>query len=181
MSKTKLKEKISALPLNPGVYLMKGAEGEVLYIGKALSLKKRVSSYFQKTEGHSPKVSVMVKKVVDIDILETPTEVDALLLEASLINEYDPPYNTRQKDDKSFPLIKISPDESNNLDVKGYFIGLYPPYEPEELVVIMCDIDLNLEKNKNAPDEMKKIVDKIIEMEEEKVWLTHHEISLIPS
>jgi len=100
-------KKIRQLPETPGVYLMKDESGDVLYIGKAASLRKRVSSYFQKGD-LAPKISVLVKRVTDIDYIETPTEVEALLLEAQLINKHKPRYNTRQKDDKSFPLVKIT-------------------------------------------------------------------------
>jgi len=106
-----LQEKIGNLPLGPGVYLMKNKKGEILYIGKALSLRRRVASYFHKQNLHSAKIEVMMPKIADIDVIETPSEVDALLLEASLINEYTPRYNTRQKDDKSFPLIKITNEQ----------------------------------------------------------------------
>ncbi len=102
-----IKEKVKKLPLTPGVYLMKDSEGEVVYIGKANSLKRRVSSYFIK-EGHSPKIQVLVTRIQDVDYIETPTEIEALLLEAQLINKHKPKYNTRQKDDKSFPLVKMT-------------------------------------------------------------------------
>jgi excinuclease ABC subunit C len=111
MDPSKLKEKLSNIPNGPGVYFMKDKKGEVLYIGKAVSLRRRVTSYFSGREAVSPKVAVMIAKIEDIDTIETPTEVDALLLEANLINEYSPRYNTRQKDDKSFPLIKISAEK----------------------------------------------------------------------
>ncbi len=95
------------LPSAPGVYLMKGREGTVLYIGKARDIKKRVSSYFQ-NKTSSPKIDVLVGRIEDVDYIETATEVDALLLEAQLIRKYSPRYNTRAKDDKSFPFIKIT-------------------------------------------------------------------------
>jgi len=129
---TALKEKIESLPLGPGVYFMKTQEGDILYIGKAVSLKKRVASYFSKAALYSPKISVLVKKIEDVDVIETPSEVDALLLEAQLINEYTPPYNTRQKDDKSFPLIKISGEKfplltitRNKTEKKAKYYGPY--------------------------------------------------------
>ena len=88
---------------------MKGEEAEILYIGKAQSLKKRVQSYF-KNRSHLPKIAVLVSKIKDIDYLETPTEVDALLLEAQLIKKYKPRFNQELKDDKSYPLLKITGD-----------------------------------------------------------------------
>ncbi|MBI4397625.1 MAG: excinuclease ABC subunit UvrC [Candidatus Omnitrophica bacterium] len=101
-------QKIRQLPDTSGVYLMKNEAGEVLYIGKAGSLRKRVASYFQKDVMHGPLIGVLVKWVTDIDYIETPTEVEALLLEAQLVNQHKPRYNTRLKDDKSYPLVKIT-------------------------------------------------------------------------
>src|SRR3989338_8546232 len=102
-----IQKKLKALPDNPGVYLMKDGKGDVLYIGKALNVKKRVASYFQ-AKPLAPKIAALVTKIRDIDYIETPTEVDALILEAQLIRKYAPRYNSRAKDDKSFPFIKIS-------------------------------------------------------------------------
>ena len=86
---------------------MKGGEGEILYIGKAGSLRKRVQSYFR-NRVELPKITVLLSKVHDLDYVETPTEVDALLLEAELIHRYQPRYNKELKDDKSYPLLKIT-------------------------------------------------------------------------
>lgn len=122
---------IKNLPLTPGVYLMKGEEGEILYIGKAGSLRKRVQSYFRDRPA-LPKIAVLVSKVRELDYLETPTEVDALLLEAELIRKYRPRYNTELKDDKSYPLLKITGDPfprihltRNQSDRKARYYGPY--------------------------------------------------------
>ncbi len=104
---TALQKKIKDLVSSPGVYLMKDREGDVLYIGKAGDIRKRVSSYFQ-NKTLSPKIGALLSKIEDIDYIETATEVDALLLESQLIRKYAPRYNTRAKDDKSFPFIKIT-------------------------------------------------------------------------
>ncbi len=103
-------EKAKSLPAAPGVYLMKGEEGEILYIGKAGLLRKRVQSYLR-NRGRLPKIDILVSKIFDLDYIETPTEVDALLLEADLIRKYKPRYNQELKDDKSYPLLKITGDE----------------------------------------------------------------------
>ena len=110
---------------------MKNREGEILYIGKARSLRKRVASYLQ-NRGHLPKIQVLLSKVEDLDYLETPTEVDALLLEAELIRKYQPRYNKELKDDKSYPLLKITGDEfprlhvtRNKTDKKAIYYGPY--------------------------------------------------------
>ncbi|WP_372366477.1 GIY-YIG nuclease family protein [Candidatus Uabimicrobium sp. HlEnr_7] len=107
------------LPQVPGVYLMKNEEAKILYIGKAKCLKSRVSSYFQKSTEHAPKIALMVKKVRDIEVLETDSEVDALILESKLIKDLQPKYNTRQKDSKSYPFIGISKREDFPMVVVG--------------------------------------------------------------
>ena len=125
------REKAKKLPQAPGIYLMKGGEGEILYIGKASVLRKRVQSYLR-NQGHLPKVQVLVSKIRDLDYIETPTEVDALLLEAHLIRKYRPRYNQELKDDKSYPLLKITGDEfprihltRNKSDKKASYYGPY--------------------------------------------------------
>lgn len=102
-----LKNLISALPDNPGVYRFSNAEGVIIYVGKARSLKKRVASYFNREQYENRKTWVMVNKVSDIAYTVVETELDALLLENSLIKKYQPRYNIRLKDDKSFPWICI--------------------------------------------------------------------------
>lgn len=107
----RLKQKVSNLPTGPGVYLMKDRLGQVIYIGKAKNLKKRVSSYFQRKDrrfqGHSPKIGAMVELVHDIEILTVKSEAEALLLEGRLLKEWKPKYNTDFKDDKQFLLVRV--------------------------------------------------------------------------
>lgn len=86
---------------------MKDSGGKVIYVGKAAELRKRVRSYFRKTDA-SPKIAVLVKNIADVDWVETKTEVEALLLEAYLVDKYKPRYNTRLKDDKSYPLLAVT-------------------------------------------------------------------------
>ena len=102
-----LRSVASKLPLTSGIYLMRGERGEILYIGKAKSLRKRALSYF-KVPAPIPKIAILMQKVQVIDHVDTPTEVDALLLEAHLIRKHQPRYNQDLKDDKSFPLLKIT-------------------------------------------------------------------------
>ena len=102
-----LKEKASSLPLLPGVYIMKDCQGEVIYVGKAKKLKNRVSQYFQDTASHSPKTKVMVSKVNDFDVIVASSEFEALILECSLIKQYQPKYNILLKDDKGYPFVRI--------------------------------------------------------------------------
>ena len=103
-----ISEKIGALPLSSGVYLMKDAGGRVIYVGKAVSLRKRVQSYFRPSRGVSSKTDVLVNEIRAIDHIETSSEAEALLLEASLIKKYQPKYNVELKDDKSYPYIEIT-------------------------------------------------------------------------
>ncbi|MBI2447526.1 MAG: excinuclease ABC subunit UvrC, partial [Candidatus Omnitrophica bacterium] len=106
-----LKETIKELPDSPGVYLMKDKTGGIIYIGKASSLKKRVSSYFYASRKLSPKLDKLVSYISDIEVIRTGSEAEALLFEASLIKEHRPRYNAALKDDKSYPLIKITTNE----------------------------------------------------------------------
>jgi excinuclease ABC subunit C len=119
------------LPLTPGIYLMKGAGREILYIGKAKSLRKRVRSYLR-VPASIPKIAVLVSRVRAIDHIDTPTEVDALLLEAHLVRKFRPKYNQDLKDDKSFPLLRITREKFPRLcitrqktDKKSDYYGPY--------------------------------------------------------
>lgn len=103
-----LKEQIAALPLASGVYQFINRDGEVIYVGKAKSLRKRVSSYFVASANHSAKVRIMVRHICYIDHIVAPSEGDALLLENSLIKELQPRYNILLKDDKSYPWIVVT-------------------------------------------------------------------------
>lgn len=107
-----LRERIASLPKSPGVYLMKDAEGRVLYVGKAKDLRSRVSSYFQPgadlLASRGPDICRMVASVADIDVVECESEVDALLKEARLIKDIQPPHNAQLKDDKTFPYLEIT-------------------------------------------------------------------------
>jgi excinuclease ABC subunit C len=102
-----LKEKISILPDTPGCYLYFDAAGTVIYVGKAKNLKRRVSSYFNRTH-ESVRTNMLVRNIVDMKYLVVPTEEDALNLENSLIKEYMPRYNVLLKDDKSYPWIVVT-------------------------------------------------------------------------
>ena len=103
-----LKEKVKGLPLQSGVYLMKSEGDKIIYVGKAKQLRNRVRSYFVDRHENSPKTRLLVKNIFDLDYIVTKTEVEAYLLEASLIKKHRPKYNIRLKDDKSYPYIKLS-------------------------------------------------------------------------
>lgn len=104
---TDLDQLVRVLPDKPGIYQFFDEQGKIIYIGKAKSLKKRVSSYFNKDQSHSGKISVMVRKISDIHHMIVDSELDALLLENNLIKKYQPRYNVMLKDDKTFPWICI--------------------------------------------------------------------------
>lgn len=103
-----LKEKVRDFPQLPGVYIMKNAAEKILYIGKAKSLRSRVRSYLTDSKDHSPKTRFLVRQIRSIDTILTKTEVEAFLLEASLIKKHRPRYNIRLKDDKTYPYIRVS-------------------------------------------------------------------------
>lgn len=105
------KELAKALPKDPGVYLMKNESGVIIYIGKAKNLKNRVTSYFVKQKNRPTRLKHLIQQIVDIDYMITGTEVEAFLLEASLIKKHRPRYNIRLKDDKAYPYIKCSLSE----------------------------------------------------------------------
>ncbi len=103
-----IEEKLALLPDSPGVYIMKNAQGKVIYVGKAVVLKNRVRQYFQNTKNHSPKVRVMVSHIADFETIMTSTEVEALILECNLIKKHRPRYNISLKDDKTYPYVKVT-------------------------------------------------------------------------
>nr|MDD5837483.1 excinuclease ABC subunit UvrC [Eubacteriales bacterium] len=111
MTEKELRKKAMALPLNPGVYIMKNKDKKIIYIGKAKALKNRVSSYFGSHSNHSLKVIKMVENVDDFDYILCDTEFEALVLECSLIKQHMPKYNILLKDDKGYNYIKITKEE----------------------------------------------------------------------
>lgn len=107
-----LKEKVRDFPRLPGVYLMKNEAEKIIYVGKAKDIRSRVRSYLTDSKEHSPKTRLLVRNIRTIDTILTKTEVEAFLLEASLIKKHRPRYNIRLKDDKSYPYIRISMADS---------------------------------------------------------------------
>lgn len=104
----RLKEKVKEFPTQPGIYLMKSSAEKIIYVGKAKNLRNRVRSYLTDSSDHSTKTKVLIRHINEIEYILTKTEVEAFLLEASLIKKYRPKYNIRLKDDKTYPYIKIS-------------------------------------------------------------------------
>ena len=135
---------LERLPNAPGVYQHYDAGGRLLYVGKAKDLKKRVASYFSKTQDHG-KTRLLVSKIADIKWLVTPTEADALLLENSLIKEHKPLYNIQLKDDKTYPFLvikkerfpRVFPTRQMIRDGSEYF-GPYPSVKTMHTVLDLC-------------------------------------------
>src|SRR5689334_5607829 len=106
-----VKERLKSLPAKPGVYLFRDRRGEVLYVGKAKSLRPRVRSYFQKTTDGRAQIQLLPNRVADIEVIVTGSEVEALHLEQNLVKRHRPPFNVRLRDDKSFPYIAVTVED----------------------------------------------------------------------
>jgi excinuclease ABC subunit C len=106
-----IQEHLKNLPAKPGVYLMKDKNDNIIYVGKAISLKNRVRQYFQSSKNHSSKVVSMVKNIQKFEYIITDSELEALILECNLIKQYRPKYNVLLRDDKTYPYIKITINE----------------------------------------------------------------------
>lgn len=145
-----IQEELKKVPDNPGVYQMKNQFGEVIYVGKAKNLKKRVKQYFQ-SKNHSPKIESMVKNIAEFEYIIVDNEIEALILEANLIKKYRPKYNTLLRDDKQYPYIKISIQEKypriyKVREVKKDGARYFGPYPSAYAVNEFIDIIGNLYK-----------------------------------
>lgn len=107
-----IEEELKKLPGKPGVYIMHDKNDEIIYVGKAISLKNRVRQYFQSSRNLTPKIQQMVARIVRFEYIITDSELEALVLECNLIKEHRPKYNTMLKDDKSYPYIKVTVHEA---------------------------------------------------------------------
>ena len=135
MDKKKIIEKI---PLVSGVYLMKDAKGKVIYVGKAISLRKRVQSYFRKNKD-SIKTEKLSRSIASVEVIETASEAEALILEACLIKQHKPKYNISLRDDKTYPLIEVTSEEYPRISVvrprkKKKGARYYGPYTNPRLI-----------------------------------------------
>lgn len=133
-----IKQQVAGLPLSSGVYLMKDAKGKVIYVGKAISIRKRVQSYFRAKPTRT-KTDFLVSEIAQIDYIPTDSEAEALILEASKIKEYDPKYNVELRDDKSYPFIEITKEEFPRVSVqrpskKNTTSKYYGPYINPRLI-----------------------------------------------
>ena len=161
MNQTDFQIKLKTLPEKPGVYKYLDAKGTIIYVGKAKNLKKRVNSYFSKTHDNY-KTAVLVKRIVDLEYIVVDTELDALLLENSLIKKYQPRYNIQLKDDKTYPWIcvkkepfpRVFPTRKVIRDGSTYF-GPYPSIKVMQALLDLikesyrlrtCSLDLSANK-----------------------------------
>ncbi len=152
-----IRNKLALLPDKPGCYLMKNAEGKIIYVGKAKVLKNRVRSYF--TGSHDGKTQRLVSEIRDFEYIVTSSNIEALILECNLIKQYYPRYNVLLKDDKSFPYIKITNEEQPRLEVtrkiikdKGKYFGPYPNAFAAQETKKLLDRLYPLRKCKTIPD-----------------------------
>ena len=106
-----IEEELKKLPGKPGVYIMHDDRDNIIYVGKAISLKNRVRQYFQSSRNHTEKIKQMVSHVSYFEYIITDSELEALVLENNLIKEHRPKYNTMLKDDKTYPYIKVTVNE----------------------------------------------------------------------
>lgn len=162
-----IQEELKKMPDNPGVYQMKNEFGEIIYVGKAKNLKKRVRQYFQ-SKNHAPKIEAMIRNIAEFEYIIVDNEVEALILEANLIKKHRPKYNTILRDDKQYPYIKISVQEKYpriykvrevKKDGAKYF-GPYPSaYAVNEIIDIIgslyklrkCSLKLDGSKKNQRP------------------------------
>ncbi len=163
-----IQEELKKLPDKPGVYLMKDSRGQVIYVGKAISLRKRVRQYFQSSKGKPEKVKTMVKNIEEFEYIITDTELEALILEANLIKKHKPKYNVLLRDDKNYPYIKVTTKEEyprvlkvrKILKDKSKYFGPYISNQAvnDTLEIIRtlypirtCKLNIGKEANKNRP------------------------------
>lgn len=162
---SKIKKIVSKIPLEPGIYMMKDKNNKIIYVGKAIILKKRVSQYFNKTN-KSARIEKMVTLVEDIEYIVTKNEVEALVLECNYIKNLSPKFNVLLKDDKSYPYIKININEAyptmyitrRKLEDKSLYFGPYTNVKSiKEVMTVIKQIfplkrcKYNLEKTKVTP------------------------------
>ena len=166
---------LSTLPDSPGIYQFYDKESVLLYVGKAKSLKKRVSSYFQKDIHENGKTTVMVRKIADIKILVVDTELDALLLENSLIKKHQPRYNVNLKDDKTYPWICIKNESFPRIFITRRLVKdgseYFGPYTPVKMIHTLLELIGQLYKLRNCS---LNLTPENIEKKKFKICLEYH-------
>lgn len=161
-------EELKKLPDKPGVYIMKNKDGEIIYVGKAISLKRRVRQYFGSPKNNPPKVNALVKNIYEFEYIIVDNEVEALILEANLIKKHKPKYNILLRDDKQYPYIKVTTNEKyprviktrNVLKDGSKYFGPYPSgYAVNDTIDIIrnlypirtCNQDIEKNQGKTRP------------------------------
>lgn len=175
-----LQPRLKTLPTTPGVYVYRSRENEILYVGKAKNLRKRVTSYFQNYRELTARIQIMIDNAVELEIHSVESEVEALLLEASLIKKYKPKYNVMLKDDKQYSWIKITKDPypivyraRNTKDKKATYFGPFPntrardevlaflrkefPFRTCSYVITPEDNKIRREKRKNGEKVLSRL------------------------
>ncbi|MFC4618188.1 excinuclease ABC subunit UvrC [Camelliibacillus cellulosilyticus] len=154
---SKIKEKLSMLPDQPGCYIMKNEKGTIIYVGKAKSLRNRVRSYF--SGSHDAKTQRLVSDIVDFEYIVTSSAIEALILEMNLIKEHEPKYNVMLKDDKSYPYIKLTNERHPRLLITrkvnkktGRYFGPYPNVTAAQETKKLLDRIYPLRKCRKLPD-----------------------------
>lgn len=160
-----LEEELKKLPAQPGVYIMHDARDEIIYIGKAISLKNRVRQYFQSSRNKTAKIEQMVSRIVRFEYIITDSELEALVLESNLIKEHRPRYNTMLKDDKSYPYIKVTawedfPRVLFSRDMKKDKSKYFGPYTSAGAVKDTLDLIHKLYKIRNCSRNLPKDIGK---------------------
>ncbi|MEG2732032.1 MAG: excinuclease ABC subunit UvrC [Clostridium sp.] len=160
-----IEEELKKLPAQPGVYIMHDIKDEIIYIGKAISLKNRVRQYFQSSRNKTAKIEQMVSRIARFEYIITDSELEALVLECNLIKEHRPRYNTMLKDDKSYPYIKVTVAEDFprvlfSRDMKKDRNKYFGPYTSAGAVKDTIDLIHKLYKirtcNRNLPKDIGK-------------------------
>ena len=161
-------EELKKLPDSPGVYIMKDDRGEIIYVGKAKSLKNRVRQYFQSSRSSTPKLNTLVKNISEFEYIMVDNEIEALILESNLIKKHKPKYNVLLRDDKSYPYIKVTTNEKYPRVIKtrrvlkdgAKYFGPYPSgYAVNDTLEIIrnlypirtCNLKLDGTKVTNRP------------------------------
>ncbi|GAB6160286.1 excinuclease ABC subunit UvrC [Howardella ureilytica] len=160
-----INEELKKLPEKPGIYIMHGENDEIIYVGKAKILKRRVKQYFQNSKKHSQKIEYMVTHITRFEYIVTDTELEALVLESNLIKEHRPKYNTMLTDDKTYPFIKVTVKEKyprvlfsrdSKHDSNKYFGPFTSAYAVKETIDLLCRLYKIRTCNRRLPQDIDK-------------------------
>ncbi len=162
-NRTNLEARVKELPENPGIYIMKNQKEEIIYVGKAKNLRSRVKSYFLKSANKEVKTSHLVKKINSIEVITTTTEYEALILENNLIKQWKPKYNINLKDNKTFPVIRVTNEDFPRIfrtrriiDDGSLYFGPYPDIQSIDTYLELVKKRFRLRKCKEIPLRQRK-------------------------